>query len=260
MYRKGPASQARAAELFGTATDAGHAVATAWFASFYWFGFGVEQSEAEGGRLAGIALDERGLQSLADQGDTWAQHALGSMYFNGMGVAEDACEAVVWWRKSAEQKYAEAQFDLAFAYREGAGVDMDKGKALEWIRKAAEQGHAVAQCALANAYRYGEGVDKSLDEAAGWFRKSAEQGVVDAQFSLGQAYQDGAGVVKNECKAVHWFRKAAEQGDEEAQRVIDEWATALADVAAGWQVINDPDPRATVVDADVPRRLEARRY
>jgi TPR repeat protein len=173
------------------------------------------------------------------------------MYYNGMGVAEDAREAVAWWRKSAEQKYAQAQFDLGDAYFEGQGMHKDKGKAAEWWRQAAEQGLILAQCALATAYRDGEGVDRSLDEAAGWFRKSAERGDMDAQFSLGQAYRDVKGVVGSEYKAVHWFRKAAEQGDEEAQGLLGEWDTALADVTADWQVIYDPDPRATVVEADV---------
>ena len=68
------ASQARTAELFTAASDAGHAVATAWLARCYWIGRGVEKSEAEGGRLARVALHERGLQSLADQGDASAMH------------------------------------------------------------------------------------------------------------------------------------------------------------------------------------------
>jgi TPR repeat protein len=63
----------------------------------------VEESKTEGERLARVALDERGLQSLADQGDASAQEALGGMYFSGLGVAKDAREGVAWWRKSAEQ-------------------------------------------------------------------------------------------------------------------------------------------------------------
>jgi TPR repeat protein len=68
----------------------------------------VEKSQAEGGRLARVALDERGLQSLADQGDTSAQQIMGDMCGNGIGVAEDDRKAVAWWRKSAEQGYAVA--------------------------------------------------------------------------------------------------------------------------------------------------------
>ena len=139
LNNKGPASYARAAELFGTAADTGHAVATAWLARCCWSGYGVDRSEAECGRLARVALDERGLQSLADQGDASAQHILGVIYLIGVGVAEDEPGGVAWLRKSAEQKYAAAQFDLGFAYREGIGVDKDKGKAVEWRQKAAEQ-------------------------------------------------------------------------------------------------------------------------
>jgi TPR repeat protein len=69
LFNNGPASHPRAAELFGAAADAGHAVATAWLARCYWLEEGVAKSEAEGVRLARVALDERGLQSLADQGD-----------------------------------------------------------------------------------------------------------------------------------------------------------------------------------------------
>jgi TPR repeat protein len=106
LFNNGPASWPRAVELFGAAADAGHAVATTWLARCHWIGLGVEKSEAEGGRLARVALDERGLQSLADQGDASAQHALGSMYLSGRGIAKDARKGLVWWRKSAEQGYA----------------------------------------------------------------------------------------------------------------------------------------------------------
>jgi hypothetical protein len=88
----------------------------------------VEKSEAEGGRLARVALDERGLQSLADQGDASAQHILGAIS-NGISVAEDDHETVAWWRKSAEQGYAEAQCALGEAYRDGEGVDQNLNEA-----------------------------------------------------------------------------------------------------------------------------------
>ena len=247
---KGPALLPRAAELFRAAADAGHTVATAWLARCYWCGHGVEESEAECGRLVRIALDEQGLRSLANQGDASAQHALGSMYSNGRGVAMDAREAVAWFRKSAEQGDAEAQCELGFAYRNGEGVEIDTNEVVTWLRKSAEQGHAEAQCALGFAYE-GEGVTKDDREAAMWSRKSAEQGWAHAQLALGYAHCAGYGVAIDEGRAVQWFRKAAEQDHDEAQRLLDEWDTTLADVATGWQVIYDPDPHATVVEADV---------
>ena len=158
MIHKGPASYPRAVELFKAASDAGHAVATALLATA-WSGEGVEESEADGERLARVALDEQGLQSLAEQGDASAQQLMGDMCCNGIGVAENDCKAVAWWRKSAAQGYAEAQCDLGYAYRDGVGVEKNVNEAVVWFRKAAEQGYADAQCSLGEAYRGGRGVD-----------------------------------------------------------------------------------------------------
>ena len=41
-----------------------------------------------------------------------AQLNLGNMYCNGDGVEQDYTEAVVWYRKAAEQGNAGAQFNL----------------------------------------------------------------------------------------------------------------------------------------------------
>jgi hypothetical protein len=80
-----------------------------------------------------------------------------------------------------------------------------------------------------------------------------ETETADAQRTLGYAYRSGNGVAQNECTSVKWFRKAAEQGDDKAQHVLSEWDITLGDVAMKWQVVYDPDPRATVVEADAPQ-------
>ena len=43
----------------------------------------------------------------------------------GEGVEKDHEEAVVWYRKAAEQGVSEAQNSLAHAYRNGEGVTQD---------------------------------------------------------------------------------------------------------------------------------------
>jgi TPR repeat protein len=220
-YVQGCVSQNRlhAVELFRAGTAAGYAVATAWLARCYWHGNGVEKDRTEAHRLTKVALDEQGLRVLAEQGDPAAQYALGGMCSTGRGVDRDDCKAVVWWRKAAEQGHADSQCQLGFTYRDGKRVDQNLATALGWFQKAAVQGVAAAQGALGDQYRRGKG----------WFK---------------------GGVDHNECQAVQWLRKAAEQGEEAAQRMLREWDTTLADVATKWQVVYDPDPRATVIEAD----------
>jgi len=65
------------------------------------------------------------LRPLADQGDKWAQGMLGTMYDEGSGVP---------------QNYA-----LRRLYEKGHGVLQDYAEAAKWFRKAADQGYAQAQ-------------------------------------------------------------------------------------------------------------------
>lgn len=53
-----------------------------------------------------------------------------------------------WYRKAAEQGYAEAQYNLGVCYEYGIGVLTDRNKAFEWYNKAAVQGDEAAKHAL----------------------------------------------------------------------------------------------------------------
>ena len=53
-----------------------------------------------------------------------------------------------WYRKAAEQGYAEAQYELGNCYEKGWSVAQDDQEAVKWYRKAAEKGHAKAKARL----------------------------------------------------------------------------------------------------------------
>ena len=234
----------------------------------------------EGERVFGVTLDRYVLRVAAELGDADAQFDLGTMYakrvsartairralaaeskveegavmfdaegdVDGWGIAQDDQQAVLWYRKAAEQGHTDAQYELGWMYDRGVAVDEDDQQAVLWYRKAAEQGHAVAEHELAERedarlhmlfyrgaaeqgdaaaqtmlgvmYYLGEGVAKDARQAVLWFRKAAEQGHAGAQYSLGASYQSGKGVAKDVHQAVLWFRKAAEQGDAAAQTML----------------------------------------
>ncbi len=56
------------------------------------------------------------VKEQAEQGDAVVQISLGWMYEKGQGVEQDYTKAVSWYRKAAEQGYAEAQFNLGLIY------------------------------------------------------------------------------------------------------------------------------------------------
>ena len=57
-------------------------------------------------------MDFEEIKKCAEAGDAHAQLQLGICYFNGDGVREDKTEAVIWFRKAAEQGLAKAQYNL----------------------------------------------------------------------------------------------------------------------------------------------------
>jgi len=94
-------------------------------------------------------------------------------------------------------------------YGQGQGVPQDYTEAVVWWRKAAEQGNALAQAHLGVAYDFGHGVQQDHTQAALWFRKAAEQGNSHAQFQLGLSYELGHGVPQDYAEAYFWLDLAA---------------------------------------------------
>lgn len=158
------------------------------------------------------------IRSEAEKGDAQAQTELGRIYFLGQrGVAVDKAEGVKWFRRAAEQNYAEAQFIFGLCCEKGEGVAKDAVEAAKWHRQAAEQNHADAQNSLGNCYAGGFGVTKDEAEAIKWYRRAAEQNYAGAQFNLAGCYAQGVGVAKDTVEALKWVRKAAEQDFAPAQ-------------------------------------------
>ena len=79
-------------------------------------------------------------QALADlRASAEAQFILGGMYVTGVGVPQDAAEAVAWYRRAAEQGHARAQYNLGGMYRQGRGVRQDAAEAHMWLTIAASR-------------------------------------------------------------------------------------------------------------------------
>ena len=87
--------------------------------------------------------------------------------------------------ESADNSSPEALYKQGAAYYFGESVDKNFAKAAEYYRKAAEQGYAQAQCELGVMYEKGEGVPQSYAEALGWYRTAADKGYPQAQVNLG---------------------------------------------------------------------------
>jgi len=154
------------------------------------------------------------LIAAARAGDADAQCHMGEVCRAGDQFTEqDLAESLKWYALAAAQGHAGAQNDLGTMYCNGVGVADDLEEATKWYRRAADQGLAVAQFNLAMRYKCGKGVQADDHEAAVWFRKSADQGYVEAIGELGTLLRQGRGVTNSLPLAAQRHIAAALAGD-----------------------------------------------
>ena len=146
---------------------------------------GVEYFEKWKTKGKGLKL----IQKLANFGYSKAQHLLGDMH-------------------SMNGPYG------------GLSIDYGEENAFKWYKKSANQGYAESQYEVGAMYHYGEGISKKYSEAIRWYTKAALQNQVDAQYELGQMYANGQGVPVNYKKAIKWYSRAAEQNDTRASNKV----------------------------------------
>ena len=89
--------------------------------------------------------------------------------------------------------HPEAQFEVARCYQNGMGVEKNEENAVVWYKKAAEQGNAEAQCALGECYQQAGNAEMAFQQ---YMVAARDYGRPEAQFEVARCYQNGTGVKK----------------------------------------------------------------
>lgn len=129
------ASWVRAAAEQGV-TEAQHTLGT-----LYANGVGVPRDDAQAATW---------LQKAAASGYAPAQLNLGKLYLAGSGVPRDYHEAMNCFRRA---NTPEAWYEIGVLHQQGWGVSRSDAEAMVWYRKAAEQRLPEAQYAMGQLYR-----------------------------------------------------------------------------------------------------------
>ena len=148
---------------------------------------------------------------------------------DGMAAAkrEDYATALAKWRRAAQQGNHIAQEFIGSMYYEGKGVAQDYKEAVRWYQQAAKQGNSSAQLNLGFMYSEGNGVAQDYKEAVRWYKLAAVQGEASAQFNLGARYSTGQGVLQDNTRAHMWFNIAAIGGDSDSAKGRDTTARKM---------------------------------
>lgn len=84
------------------------------------------------------------MKPLAQQGDPFAQFAVGSMYDDGLGLPQNFSHALYWYGKAAHQGLVDAQYILARMHGRGRGVEQSASLAFFWFNLAGAGGYPDA--------------------------------------------------------------------------------------------------------------------
>jgi len=161
---------------------------------------------------------EEWYRKAAEQGYAQAQYSLGLLYQQKeSGIMKDDAQAAAWLRKAADQGHSGAQASLALCYVQGHGVAQDDAQAVVWYQKAVAQNNPDAMVGLALLYSRGQGVPKDGKQAFALLGKAGDLGSPDAEYQLGVDYENGQDVKKDKNQAADWYRKSAQQGNTWAQ-------------------------------------------
>ena len=129
----------------------------------------------------GVTADDKiavqWLTKAAEKGHAKGMNNLAVMYSQGRGVLRDQTIAKMWRLKAAEAGDPAAQHNVAYFC---ILDNKDYPQALKWWRRAAEQNFANAEYGIAEAYINGFGVEKDAAEADKWYRRAALHGMMPA--------------------------------------------------------------------------------
>lgn len=108
--------------------------------------------------------------------DVEAQYHLGEIYLVGRnGLKKDLFESSLWFKKSAEMKYAPSQYEFAVALMEGRGVLVNNLLAIHWLEEAANADYDKALLKLGICYETGNGVTKDIEKAKSLYKRCSLQ-------------------------------------------------------------------------------------
>lgn len=160
----------------------------------------------------------RWYKKAAEEGFAEDMNALGNIYFHGMVAAQDYAEALKWYLMAADEGDEVAMHSAAdiLAYGYG-GVPVDDSRAFALYLEAAQMGNVHSMNNVGVMYFSGRGTQQDYGQAVQWFTQAAENGNSQAMYNLGQMYEYGRGVGKSASTARSWYQRAAAAGHQGAK-------------------------------------------
>jgi len=155
----------------------------------------------------------------AENGHPEGQYYYGSCFEEGLGIPINFIKATNWYKISGNSGYGLASYHLGKCYQRGYGVPVDISKAKYWIEKSAQQEFDKGQYLLGWFYES----ESNKEKAIYWYERAAKLNNLDAMNNLGRCYIDGNEDTDQYDKGIKWLTIAAERGHGNAQNNLGWW-------------------------------------
>ncbi len=133
------------------------------------------------------------------------------------------------WEQQAKDGVVNAQHNVGVMLDKGLGTPKDRTQAIVWFKKAANQGHAKSQYTLGSRYFYGKfGVKKDYAKAIHWWEKASAQDSLNAKYNLGVLYLYADEKFADKDKAKKWLQLALDGGHANAKVELDKLELQIA--------------------------------
>ena len=177
----------------------------------YQFGRGVEKDSIDAQRLYITAIskgNDRLMEErirLADNGSTFDQMLVATIYHNGKGTDKNDALATKYYEMAAKAQSVDGQRQLALLYMNTRQPD----KAAQWFKAAADQGDLPSTYYIGRLLIDGKGIRQDVQQGVIYMLDAANRNFAQAQCDMGDLYAEGIGVRKDQEQAATWYQVAA---------------------------------------------------
>lgn len=148
-------------------------------------------------------------------GDLGACHAIGTLYFQGSGVAQNYAMSASYYYKACDGGFGQSCSSLGILYHYGLGVRQDYEVALNLYHKSCQAGYPRGCNNLGVMFEEGLGIKRDYKQAGLYYSDACLARDDRACFNIAEMLFTGKGLKKDKKKAMEYYGLSCDLGFQE---------------------------------------------
>lgn len=148
-------------------------------------------------------------------GDLGACHAIGTLYFQGSGVAQNYAMSASYYYKACDGGFGQSCSSLGILYHYGLGVRQNYEVALNLYHKSCQAGYPRGCNNLGVMFEEGLGIKRDYKQAGLYYSDACLARDDRACFNIAEMLFEGKGLKKDKKKAMEYYGLSCDLGFQE---------------------------------------------